>query len=130
MFQSCRRDPTRCTSQRADFDRPLEDRREPAGDRDRLVQVGQVEHVVPAELFDRLGERPVGNERPAVPHADGLRGRHRLQRGRVEELPEFLPVPLLSCITFGPPMWLETGETKVDFLKRARQAVQRLKDVD
>jgi 1-acyl-sn-glycerol-3-phosphate acyltransferase len=43
---------------------------------------------------------------------------------------EFLPVPLLSCITFGPPMWLETGESKVKFLKRAREAVQRLKDVD
>ncbi|HEY4235364.1 MAG TPA: lysophospholipid acyltransferase family protein [Lacipirellulaceae bacterium] len=43
---------------------------------------------------------------------------------------EFLPVPLLSCITFGPPMWLETGESKVDFLRRAREAVQRLKDVD
>jgi 1-acyl-sn-glycerol-3-phosphate acyltransferase len=43
---------------------------------------------------------------------------------------EFLPVPLLSCITFGPPMWLETGESKVAFLKRAREAVQRLKDVE
>jgi 1-acyl-sn-glycerol-3-phosphate acyltransferase len=41
---------------------------------------------------------------------------------------EFLPVPLLSCITFGPPMWLETGESKVDFLSRARQAVERLKE--
>jgi 1-acyl-sn-glycerol-3-phosphate acyltransferase len=43
---------------------------------------------------------------------------------------EFLPVPLLSCITFGPPMWLEAGESKNDFLARARQAVQRLKDSD
>ncbi|MGD9634614.1 MAG: lysophospholipid acyltransferase family protein [Pirellulales bacterium] len=43
---------------------------------------------------------------------------------------EFLPVPLLSCITFGPPMWLETGESKIDFLKRAREAVQRLKETD
>lgn len=42
---------------------------------------------------------------------------------------EFLPVPLLSCITIGPPMWLESGESKVDFLKRARQAVKRLKDI-
>ena len=25
---------------------------------------------------------------------------------------EVLPVPLLSCITFGPPMWLEAGEAK------------------
>jgi 1-acyl-sn-glycerol-3-phosphate acyltransferase len=42
---------------------------------------------------------------------------------------EFLPVPLLSCITFGPPLWLESGETKSDFLNRARQAVKLLKDI-
>lgn len=43
---------------------------------------------------------------------------------------EFLPVPLLSCITFGPPMWLESGEAKNDFLARARDAVQRLREVE
>lgn len=42
---------------------------------------------------------------------------------------EFLPVPLLSCITFGPPMWLEAGEPKAEFLQRARDAVRRLKDI-
>ncbi|MFV2066396.1 MAG: lysophospholipid acyltransferase family protein, partial [Pirellulales bacterium] len=42
---------------------------------------------------------------------------------------EFLPVPLLSCISFGPPMWLERGEPKVDFLERAREAVRRLKEL-
>ncbi len=42
---------------------------------------------------------------------------------------EFLPVPLLCCITFGPPIWLEPGEPKVDFLNRARDAVRRLKDL-
>ena len=41
---------------------------------------------------------------------------------------EFLPVPLLSCISFGPPMWLEAGEPKVEFLKRAREAVLSLKE--
>lgn len=41
---------------------------------------------------------------------------------------EVLPVPLLSCISFGPPMWLEAGEPKAEFLKRARQAVVRLKE--
>ncbi|MCC7083565.1 MAG: 1-acyl-sn-glycerol-3-phosphate acyltransferase [Pirellulales bacterium] len=41
---------------------------------------------------------------------------------------EVLPVPLLSCITFGRPIWLEKGEPKNDFLKRAREAVVRLKD--
>ena len=41
---------------------------------------------------------------------------------------EFLPVPLLSSLTFGPPMWLEAGEPKTEFLARARAAVVRLKD--
>ena len=42
---------------------------------------------------------------------------------------EFLPVPLLSSITIGPPIWLEPKENKNDFLKRAREAVRRLKDI-
>lgn len=42
---------------------------------------------------------------------------------------EFLPVPLLTCITVGPPMWLEPKEPKTEFLKRARHAVRRLKDL-
>ena len=42
---------------------------------------------------------------------------------------EFLPVPLLSCITFGPPIWLEAQESKSEFLSRAREAVRRLKEV-
>ncbi len=42
---------------------------------------------------------------------------------------EFLPVPLLSCITFGPPMWLEDKEPKQAFLKRARDAVIRLREI-
>ena len=42
---------------------------------------------------------------------------------------EFLPVPLLSCITIGPPMWLESGESKVDFLARARNAIVKLKEI-
>ena len=46
-----------------------------------------------------------------------------LPRGQV------LPVPLLSCITFGPPLWLEANESKVEFLGRARDAVRRLKEL-
>jgi 1-acyl-sn-glycerol-3-phosphate acyltransferase len=41
---------------------------------------------------------------------------------------EFLPVPLLSSVTFGPPVWLESSEAKTDFLARARDAVLRLKE--
>lgn len=41
---------------------------------------------------------------------------------------EVLPVPLLSCITIGAPIFLEAGEPKIEFLRRARQAVLQLKD--
>ncbi|MCP4080847.1 MAG: 1-acyl-sn-glycerol-3-phosphate acyltransferase [Planctomycetaceae bacterium] len=41
---------------------------------------------------------------------------------------EFLPVPLMSCITIGQPMWLEAGESKNDFLKRARNEIIKLRD--
>jgi len=41
---------------------------------------------------------------------------------------EFLPVPLMSCITIGPPMWLESGESKNDFLKRARNEIVKLRE--
>lgn len=41
---------------------------------------------------------------------------------------EVLPVPLLSTITIGAPIWLEQGESKADFLVRARQNVLDLKE--
>jgi len=39
------------------------------------------------------------------------------------------PVPMLSRVVFGPPMWLEQNESKDIFLDRARQAVLRLKEM-
>lgn len=42
---------------------------------------------------------------------------------------EVMPVPLLSSITIGNPIWLEAGEPKSQFLKRAQEAVRQLKDV-
>ena len=41
---------------------------------------------------------------------------------------EYMPVPLLSSITIGHPIWLEAGEPKSDFLNRAREAIRSLKD--
>lgn len=41
---------------------------------------------------------------------------------------EFLPVPLLSCISIGAPIFLEAGEPKTAFLNRARDAVRALKE--
>jgi 1-acyl-sn-glycerol-3-phosphate acyltransferase len=53
---------------------------------------------------------------------------HMDNLNRVLPRGEFLPVPLLSCISFGAPIWLEAGEPKLEFLSRARDAVRRLKD--
>ena len=39
---------------------------------------------------------------------------------------EIVPVPLLSSITLGPPLRLEPGETKEDFLARIRGELERL----
>ena len=41
-----------------------------------------------------------------------------------------LPVPMLSRVIFGPPMWLEMGETKGTFLERSRQAILKLKRLE
>lgn len=37
-----------------------------------------------------------------------------------------LPIPLISSVVFGPPMKLEPGEKKPDFLSRTREAVLNL----
>lgn len=42
---------------------------------------------------------------------------------------EFLPVPFISKLTFGPAITLADGESKSAFLARAREAVCRLKDL-
>lgn len=41
---------------------------------------------------------------------------------------EYMPVPLLSSITIGHPIWLEAGEPKSQFLARAESAVRVLKE--
>jgi 1-acyl-sn-glycerol-3-phosphate acyltransferase len=40
---------------------------------------------------------------------------------------EILPVPLLSCLSFGTPMHVGEEEPKKDFLERARKAVNDLR---
>jgi len=42
---------------------------------------------------------------------------------------EFLPVPFISRLTFGPAISLEAGEPKPAFLARARDALCRLKEI-
>lgn len=42
---------------------------------------------------------------------------------------EFLPVPMLSLLTFGKPIQIEAGEEKEAFLERAREAVSSLRRI-
>lgn len=42
---------------------------------------------------------------------------------------EFVPVPMLSLLTFGKPIQVEPGETKDAFLERAREAVSSLRRI-
>ena len=46
---------------------------------------------------------------------------------RVMPKGEFLPVPLLSCISIGAPIFLESHENKTQFLTRAREAVLKMR---
>jgi len=86
----------------------------PEGGRNTGAEIGEFK----SGLYYMAKKRP---DLELVPvHLDNM--------NRVLPRGEFLPVPLLSCITFGAPIWLEAGEPKADFLVRARDAVRRLKD--
>ncbi len=87
----------------------------PEGSRSSGREIGEFK----SGLYYLCKKRP---DLEAIPvHIDNMN--RILPRGEV------LPVPLLTCISFGPPMWLERGEPKRDFLQRARQAVGRLKEI-
>lgn len=96
-----------------------------AGDEYSLIVFPEGGRNTSAEMGKfKSGLYYLGKKRPdweLVPvHIDNL--------NRVLPRGEFLPVPLLSCITFGAPIWLEDGESKRDFLTRARESVRKLKD--
>ena len=86
----------------------------PEGSRSTSGEIGEFK----SGLYYLAKKRP---EIELIPvHIDNL--------NRVLPRGEFLPVPLLSCISFGPPLWLERDEAKLDFLARARRAVLSLKE--
>jgi 1-acyl-sn-glycerol-3-phosphate acyltransferase len=95
------------------------------GDKYSLIVFPEGHRSIDGEIHEfKSGLYYLAKKRPdleLVPvHIDNL--------NRVLPRGEVLPVPLLSCITFGPPVWLEAGEPKTDFLRRAREAVRRLKE--
>ncbi len=88
----------------------------PEGSRNTDADIGEFK----SGLYYLAKKRP---DLELVPvHIDNL--------NRVLPRGEFLPVPLLSLVTFGAPIWLENGEPKAEFLSRARQSVDRLKELE
>lgn len=85
----------------------------PEGGRSRGPEVGPF----------KSGLYHLGRKRPDVElvpvHIDNM--------NRILPKGEVLPVPLLSCISFGAPIHVEEGESKTAFLERARAAVCNLK---
>ncbi len=108
--------------------------------------------VAGRDVIERLAEA-LGREDSLIIFPEGTRGTgetvapfksglYHLARHRpdVELLPvyidnlnrvlpkgEVLPVPLITTITFGAPLHFTQGETRMDFLARARDAVCRLR---
>ncbi len=95
------------------------------GERDSLIVFPEGSRNTKEELGEfKSGLYYLGKKRPDLE----LVPVYMENLNRVLPRGEVLPVPLLSCITIGPPIWLEAGEPKNDFLNRAREAVQRLRD--
>lgn len=99
-----------------------------------LREVGDTHSII---VFPEGGRNPTGTLAPfksGIYHLGKKRPDIELvpvyidNLNRVLPRGEFLPVPLLSCITFGPPIWLEPGEPKNSFLSRAREAILELHD--
>lgn len=87
----------------------------PEGGRSSGIEIGEFK----SGLYYLCKKRP---DLELIPvHIDNMN--RILPRGEV------LPVPLLTCVSFGPPIWLEAGEPKTRFLERAREAVRRLKEI-
>lgn len=105
---------------------PVQEMIKAIGDRDSLIVFPEGGRSTGDEVGEfKSGLYYLGKKRPdleLVPvYIDNL--------NRVLPRGEVLPVPLLSSITIGPPMWLEAGEPKTAFLERAREAVCRLKEL-
>jgi 1-acyl-sn-glycerol-3-phosphate acyltransferase len=100
-----------------------------------LREIGQTHSVIVFPEGGRNVENTVGEFKSGIYYLNKKRPDLELvpvyidNLNRVLPRGEFLPVPFLSCITFGPPMWLNAGESKTEFLRRCREAVCRLKDL-
>ncbi len=103
---------------------PIDQMLEAIGDMHSLIIFPEGRRNTQPEIGEfKSGLYHLGKKRPDIDlipvHIDNLN--RILPRGEV------LPVPLLSCISFGTPIRVLENEKKTDFLVRAREEVIRLR---
>jgi 1-acyl-sn-glycerol-3-phosphate acyltransferase len=117
-------------------------------------QASEEAHFVGRHLMEQMADA-LGTENSLILFPEGTRGNgekigpfrsglyHLAQRrpdvelvpaylenlNRILPKGEFLPVPMLSLLTFGKPILVEPGEDKDTFLERAREAVVSLRRI-
>ena len=96
------------------------------GDQQSLIVFPEGSRNTGSEIR-RVQERPVLSGQEAARPGIGS-GAHRQSEPGVAAR-RVSAGAAVELVTFGPPMWLEAGEPKTDFLDRAREAVRRLKDL-
>lgn len=119
------------------FNAVLIERRKPTPDANPLVEMVNALGERHSLILFPEGGRQAGDEpqpfKPGLYHLAKKRPDVQLVPVWMENLNrilpkgEILPVPVLGSVTFGEPIHLLDGESKPDFLVRAREAVLKLR---
>ncbi len=105
-------------------DNPLADMLAALGDRHSLIIFPEGGRQTATEMMPfKAGLFHLAKDRPDVEFVPVLID----NLNRILPKGEFLPVPLLSSVSFGAPIKLEAGEEKTRFLERAQAAVKALR---
>ncbi len=105
-------------------DNPLADMLAALGDQHSLIIFPEGGRQTGAEMMPfKAGLFHLAKDRPDVEFVPVLID----NLNRILPKGEFLPVPLLSSVSFGAPIKLEASEEKIRFLERAQAAVKALR---
>ena len=104
----------------------IEDMAAALGDRNSLILFPEGTRGTGEKVGEfRGGLYHLGLRRPDIEMVPA----HMENMNRILPKGEYLPVPMLSLLTFGKPIQVEPHENKDSFLKRAREAVSSLRRI-
>ena len=106
-----------------------------------LKEIGETYSVIlfpegqRSEKFDRDGHPVMGEFKSGMYYLAKKRPElefipvYLYNLNRILPRGQYLPVPLLSTVTFGPSIYLQKDEPKVDFLRRTKDSILQLEKV-